>query len=59
LNAQTLPPGFSIQAGHQVLGFLGVPLKSFPAGEYRVELKVTDKLSGKTLTQNATFTVQA
>ncbi len=59
LNAQTLPPGFSIQAGHQVLGFLGVPLKSFPAGEYRVEFKITDKLSGKTLTQNAMFTVQA
>jgi hypothetical protein len=59
LNAQTLPPGFSITAGHQVLGFLGVPLKSFPAGDYRVEVKITDKLSGKMLTQNATFTVQA
>ena len=59
LNAQTLPPGFSIQAGHQVLGFLGVPLKSFPAGEYRVEFKITDKISGKTITQNQSFTVQA
>jgi hypothetical protein len=36
-----------------------VPLKSFPAGEYRAEIKITDKLSGKTLTHNATFTVQA
>ncbi len=59
INQSTLPPGFSITAGHQVLGFLGVPLKSFPAGEYRAEIKVTDKLSGKTLTHNATFTVQA
>jgi hypothetical protein len=59
LNSTTLPPGFSIQAGHQVLGFLGVPLKSFPAGDYRVEVKVTDKMSGKTLTHNTTFTVQA
>ena len=59
LNSTTLPPGFSVQAGHQVLGFLGVPLKSFPVGEYRVEFKVTDKISGKTLTQNANFTVQA
>lgn len=59
LNASTLPPGFSITAGHQVLGFLGVPLKSFPAGEYRVEFTITDKLSGKTLTQDATFTVKA
>ena len=59
LNSQTLPPGFSVQAGHQVLGFLGVPLKSFPAGDYRVEFKITDKISGKTQTQNVTFTVQA
>jgi hypothetical protein len=59
INQSTLPPGFSITAGHQVLGFLGVPLKSFPAGEYRAEIKITDKLSGKTLTHNATFTVQA
>jgi hypothetical protein len=59
INQSTLPPGFSITAGHQVLGFLGVPLKSFPAGEYRTEIKITDKLSGKTLTHNATFTVQA
>ena len=59
INQSTLPPGFSITAGHQVLGFLGVPLKSFPAGEYRTEIKITDKLSGKTLTHNTTFTVQA
>jgi hypothetical protein len=59
LNQSTLPPGFNVKAGHQVLGFLGVPLKSFPAGEYRAEIKITDKLSGKTLTHNATFTVQA
>jgi hypothetical protein len=59
LNSTTLPPGFSVQAGHQVLGFLGVPLKSFPAGEYRVEFKITDKITGKTLTQNQTFTVQS
>ena len=59
LNAQTLPPGFNMQSGHQVLGYLGVPLKSFPAGDYRVEFTITDKLSGKTLTQNATFTVQS
>jgi hypothetical protein len=59
INQSTLPPGFSLKAGHQVLGFLGVPLKSFPAGEYRTEIKITDKLSGKTLTHNATFTVQS
>lgn len=59
INPSTLPPTFDVNAGHQVLGFLGVPLKTFAAGDYRVEVKITDKLSGKTLTQNATFTVEA
>jgi len=59
LNASTLPPGFNVVAGHQVLGFLGVPLKSFPVGEYRLEFKITDKISGKTLTENATFIVES
>lgn len=59
LNAQTLPPQFDMAAGHQLLGNLSVPLTSFPAGDYRVEIKVTDKPSGKTLTQNVNFTVTA
>ena len=41
----------SIQAGQ------GVPLQSFPEGNYRLEIKITDKLSAKVLTQNANFTV--
>lgn len=57
LNAQTLPPQFDVAAGHQLPGSLVVPLASFPEGEYRLEIKVTDKLAGKTLTQNAAFTV--
>ena len=41
----------SIQAGQ------GVPLQSFPEGTYRLEIKITDKLSAKVLTQNVNFTV--
>ena len=41
----------SIQAGQ------GVPLQSFPEGSYRLEIKITDKLSSKVLTQNVNFTV--
>jgi len=59
LNASTLPPQFDVAAGHQLPGSLVVPLMSFPAGEYRLEIKLTDKLSGKTLTYNANFTVEA
>jgi hypothetical protein len=57
LNAQTLPPEFSVAAGHQLPGSLVVPLSSFPAGDYRLEIKVTDKPSGKTVTQNVNFSV--
>ena len=57
LNAQTLPPEFSVAAGHQLPGSLVVPLTSFPAADYRLEIKVTDKASGKSATQSVNFTV--
>jgi len=57
LNAETLPPQFSIAAGHQLPGSLVIPLTSFPAGDYRLEIKVTDKPSGSQLTQSVNFTV--
>jgi hypothetical protein len=59
LNAQTLPAQFDLNAGHQLPGSLVVPLASFPAGDYRLEIKVTDKLSGKSLTQDTNFTVES
>jgi len=39
--------------------FLEVPLISFAPGDYRLEIKITDKPSGKTVTQNVNFTVGA
>jgi hypothetical protein len=59
LNATTLPAEFNAAAGHQLPGSLVVPLGSFPAGDYRLEIKITDKKTSKTLTQNATFTVES
>jgi hypothetical protein len=41
----------AIQAGQ------GIPLQSFPEGAYRLEIKITDKLSSKAVTQNVNFTV--
>jgi hypothetical protein len=58
-NASTLPPNFDFAAGHQLMSIFGVPLKSFPAGEYRVEFTIIDKRTGNKLTQNATFTVES
>jgi hypothetical protein len=59
LNAQTLPPQFDVNAGHQLPGSLVVPLASFPEGDFRLEIKITDKVSGKSLTENANFSVVA
>ena len=58
-NAQTLPPTFDIKAGHQVVAGQGIPLSIFPEGDYRLEIKVTDKIAGKSLTREANFTVVA
>jgi len=57
LNAQTLPPNFDFAAGHQLHSSQAVPLASFPEGDYRLEIKVTDKIANKTLTREINFTV--
>jgi hypothetical protein len=59
LNATTLPPEFDLAAGHQLPGSLEVPLASFPAGDYRLEILIKDKATGKSVTQNVNFTVNA
>jgi len=58
LNAQSLPPDFTAKSG-PLPGTLQVPLTSFPPGDYRLEIKITDKAAGKTVTQNVAFTVLA
>ena len=57
MNAETLPPQFDLAAGHQLPGSLAVPLASFPEGDYRLDVKVTDKVSGKTINRDVTFSV--
>jgi hypothetical protein len=57
LNAQTLPPNFDLAAGHQLQSGQAVPLASFPEGDYRLEIKVTDKIANKTLMRELNFTV--
>ena len=54
VNAQS---PYSVSMG--VPNFLEVPLTSFAPGDYRLEIKITDKPSGKTVTQNVNFTVAA
>lgn len=59
LNATTLPPEFDLALGHQLQSGQAVPLASFPEGEYRLEIKVTDKVSNKSVIKDVNFIVSA
>jgi hypothetical protein len=58
-NATTLPAEFDPALGHQLVAGQSVPLGSFPEGDFRLEIKITDKLSGKSVTHNVPFKVAA
>jgi hypothetical protein len=58
-NEDTLPTEFNAAAGHQLPGSLVVPLRSFPVGKYRLEIKVADMLVGDSVTQDVDFTIVA
>ena len=56
-NATNLPPQFD-PAKFPVPGGVTVPLASFPEGEYRLNIKITDKAAGKNLSKDIKFTVK-
>jgi hypothetical protein len=60
-NATTLPGQFDLNVGHQVFVGQGIPLNSaqmtFAPGDYRLEIKITDKTNGQAITRNVPFTV--
>ncbi|MGE5359931.1 MAG: hypothetical protein ACM3NQ_13020 [Bacteroidales bacterium] len=58
LNAGSLPQGFDATK-HLLAGPEAWPLSAFPVGEYKLNVKITDKPSGKTLTHTVNFTVTA
>lgn len=57
INASNIPPTYDA-AKFPLPGGIAVPLASFPAGNYRLEVKITDKVSGKVLTNNFKFMVK-
>jgi hypothetical protein len=57
VNASNLPPTFD-PAKFPVPGGIEVPLTSFPEGDYRLEIKITDKAGGKTVTKDVNFSVK-
>ncbi len=52
----TLPPDFN-PAVHHIMGGEAVSLASFPAGDYRVEIRVEDKVTKAVTIGSATFSV--
>ena len=56
-NAKSLPEQFDVRAGHQVVGGQTIPLEKFPEGDYRLEIKINDKLANKSITRDVTFKV--
>jgi hypothetical protein len=58
INASNLPPTFD-PTTFPVPGGITVPLTTFGEGTYRLEIKITDKAAGKTLTRDVNFTVTA
>jgi hypothetical protein len=56
-NASNLPPEFNLSAGHMVFVALGVPLTTFNPGEYKVQMKITDKTNNQSVTRDVPFTV--
>jgi hypothetical protein len=57
LNAQTLPPTFDVATTQMLPGGQSVPLGSFPPGDYRMEIKITDAHSKKVITRDVAFSV--
>jgi hypothetical protein len=56
-NASTLPAEFNLAAGHMVFVAQGVPLTSFNPGDYKVQMKITDKTNNQSVTKDVPFTV--
>ncbi|HEY8549894.1 MAG TPA: hypothetical protein VIL35_08075 [Vicinamibacterales bacterium] len=58
-TGQTLPPNFDPDQGHQLVAGQAVPLASFPEGDFRLEIKITDNKAQKSITRDVNFTVVA
>jgi hypothetical protein len=58
-NAANLPPEFNLASGHMVFVATGVPLSAgaFTPGDYKLQIKITDKTNNESVTRDVPFTV--
>ena len=58
LSNRTLPDIFDVTEGFQLVTGQNIPLASFPAGDYRLEIKVTDKEDSNEISKDLLFTIE-
>lgn len=58
-NAQTLPPQWDPDLGFQIAPGFAIPLNLFPAGEYKINITITDNKAQKSITRDVEFKVAA
>ena len=58
-NPAILGPPFDPEAGQPVMAGQGVPLAGFPEGEYRLLIRIMDRISQRSLEREVAFTVQS
>ena len=56
-NERTLPQGFDLTAGHQLIADQEVSLSAFPPADYRLDIRVTDNTNGASLIRSVDFSV--
>jgi hypothetical protein len=56
-NAATLPPAFSLSGGDLILAGRQIPLDALPAGAYRLEIVITDKVAHAAVRRMVSFFV--
>lgn len=56
-NPAVLGPQFDPASGNPVMAGQGVPLSGFEDGEYRLAIRITDLLAGKSIMRDVHFTV--
>lgn len=56
-NATTLPPAFSLSGGDLILAGRQIPLRALAAGDYRLEIVITDKVARTAVRRTVPFSV--
>ena len=57
-NAETIPIGFDLSLGHTLPVTQQVPLRNFPTGGFRLEIKLIDNAGSTELINDVMFTVE-